>query len=481
MYKVMLVDDETWILKDLSTLINWEDFGFTIICETMRPMEAMRLARKKQPDVIFTDISMPGLSGLELAKQVQMRLPNCLIVFISAYDEFDYARQAIHIKAFDYILKPVSRDTLINLLIKLREQIEYNQNKDSMLHMLERSYSLLSVILGEEEDIEVTRPLYEYITSIGQAVTALINGILDEIALNNALNEIRERYHASSIYFRLGKMRTLIILQAETPNQKLGIYREARKLAKAQGVIIGVSKLFSSAEGLKSSCNEAEIASEQQFVNSRGTASIFVYRNPDSKLTYMMAEINSISDKEKMSQFLDLLAQRILEMRANSAQCYKIFTSLMIQISHCDCEAMEYEWNDRKDFLQAFGSLTNMIAFLKSGLTSELIVQESYAKQIVEEVLREMKRDYAQPLRLGDYAKRYSFNYCYFSQIFKKHAKQSFIGYLVKLRIQKAEELILHSRMPLYEISEKVGYDDYSYFSRIFKKCKGISPTDIRE
>lgn len=481
MYKVMLVDDEPWILKDLSSLINWGDFGFSIVCETTRPLEAIRLARKNKPDVIFTDISMPGLSGLDFAEQVVEALPDTQIVFISAYDDFDYTRQALHIRAFDYILKPVSRSALEDLLIKLRIQIESDRSRVAAIHKLERSYSLLNVIYAEEKDEIVARPLNDFLATGVNAVVAVIDGIMDEVTLFNALGEITASYAVHYMYAKVGKKRIFVIMQLGTRAQWLGIYRMAYRFTKTQGVTIGVSEPFSSSERLKSCCVHAEIAAEQRFFGNCNAGAPFFYRNPESAFSELMAEANAIAEKEKLEAFLDTLAPRLKGIKANTAQCYRAFCSLLMQISRCGGAAMEFEWEDRKDFLQAFGNIRHMAEFLKSGLAKEAVAEKTDGNTVVKEILEDVRRNFEKPLRFGEYADRYYLNICYLSQLFKKHTNRTFTNYLVSVRIQKAEELIRNTRMPLYEISEKVGYNDYYHFSKIFKKHKGVSPSDLRK
>ena len=266
MYKAMIVDDEPWVLSGMKGLIRWEDYGYRVACDTDNPQAAPRLLRVNKPDVLFTDVNMPEITGLELAEQACEALPGIQVVFFSAYDDYQYMRSALTLKAFDYLLKPVKPQTLIELLGRLSRRIEACRDSEDELAALRLAHELYA---GER------------VSGGGQSLPG-----------------------------------------------------------------------------------------------------------PEP---------------------------------------------------HNGCEAL------------------------------------------ISEIMGDMRGNYARKLSLADYAVKHSIGYCYLSQMFSKYANQTFQAYLTALRLSRAKELIRETGLPLTEIAERVGYSDYFYFSRMFKKHVGKAPTELRD
>ena len=124
LFKILLVDDNWYALNHFSNLVNWEELGFTLVGTAADGIEGMELYEKYHPDLIITDIQMPGIDGRELAQKVKSEAPDTEIIFLSSYDEFDYARAAIDLNVYEYILKPeLTKEALIQKLKKIYSRI----------------------------------------------------------------------------------------------------------------------------------------------------------------------------------------------------------------------------------------------------------------------------------------------------------------------------------------------------------------------
>lgn len=159
MYKVLLIDDEPWILKDIELLVDWEGLGFKVIGKISDSEQAMYFIKKQQPELIICDIKMPGLNGLDLMRMVKKRFGNIFVVFLSAYSEFSYAKEAIEIGAFDYILKPTEKNELIKVVAKARKILDKDKeekyfNKEDIEDsgLPEVSNDIIEKIIEEIED-----------------------------------------------------------------------------------------------------------------------------------------------------------------------------------------------------------------------------------------------------------------------------------------------------------------------------------------
>ena len=150
-YRVLLVDDEEDIRVGISRKMDWESLGFTLVGEAENGQEALELAETLSPDVVLTDIKMPFLDGLELCRILTGRLPAARFVVFSGFDDFEYAKQAIQMNVFEYILKPISASELSAVLERLRERLDTERTQRQNLELLRRRY---------EESLPVLRELF---------------------------------------------------------------------------------------------------------------------------------------------------------------------------------------------------------------------------------------------------------------------------------------------------------------------------------
>lgn len=119
-YKVLLVDDEEEVRNAIEQRINWEELGFEVIGKAQNGVKAMEIAEKLQPDVVITDIKMPYMNGLELARNLKEENPGVRILILTGFDEFEYAKEAVHLEIEEYILKPINANELSECLKRLK-------------------------------------------------------------------------------------------------------------------------------------------------------------------------------------------------------------------------------------------------------------------------------------------------------------------------------------------------------------------------
>ena len=119
MYQVLIADDEPWITYGLVHLIPWEDFGYTVCGTAQNGLEALQMCREQRPDLLISDIRMPGMDGISQQDSLRKETLDLHVVFVSGYSEFEYAQSAVRLGAYDYLLKPVEAKDLIDLLNRL--------------------------------------------------------------------------------------------------------------------------------------------------------------------------------------------------------------------------------------------------------------------------------------------------------------------------------------------------------------------------
>ena len=215
MYKVLLVDDEILIREAIRENIHWKEMGFELIADCENGREAMEVIRNNPPDLVLTDICMPYVDGIELARYIHENCPDTRTVIISGYDEFEYAKQAVRYQVMEYILKPVTPAELTEVLEKARASLDETRAKSETLKKLKGAYRvnkpllrgrfLNSLLRGDErpEDLEekmreldISLPGSVFNTAIveGDDLSPFLNrypGVRDELALFSIFNITR--------------------------------------------------------------------------------------------------------------------------------------------------------------------------------------------------------------------------------------------------------------------------------------------------
>ena len=138
MYSIMIVEDEYLVRQGIASLVNYEQFGMQVIAQAENGREAWQKFQENPADILLTDINMPQMNGLELAKLVRDQAPKCHIVFLTGYDDFDYARTAIKLGADDYLLKPFSKDDVEEMLAKVQTKLDKERKKAQIQNLVDQ-------------------------------------------------------------------------------------------------------------------------------------------------------------------------------------------------------------------------------------------------------------------------------------------------------------------------------------------------------
>ena len=138
MYSIMIVEDEYLVRQGIASLVNYEQYGMQVIAQAENGIEAWKKFQKNPADILLTDINMPQMNGIELAKLVRDQAPKCHIVFLTGYDDFDYARTAIKLGADDYLLKPFSKDDVEEMLAKVQTKLDKERKKAQIQNLVDQ-------------------------------------------------------------------------------------------------------------------------------------------------------------------------------------------------------------------------------------------------------------------------------------------------------------------------------------------------------
>lgn len=532
MLKVLLVDDEEIIIEGLQVLINWEEQGFKIIGTGFDGEEGLELARKESPDIVITDIRMPVLTGLEMIDHVKAVLPMSKVIILSGYSDFDYARQALEKGASCYLLKPVSRDELIEKLNKVRTEIEEARQKlqrdrklSINLHNMQNAAKekyLKDIIDGKVKDnpeIERIWRLFEFGHCSDKRCVSLleiddfsVKGFEEpedkrtlKFATDNIIEEVVNKTNAGVLFNYDDEKSVLINCTGKKRNPKVEILDLISEIKETVfeylGVTlsIGIGSEYDGLYMLAVSFNEAKTALEKKFIYGKNAIiHIDDVRNEYGEIQFKPVPLEreliskvEACDKEASVKLLEKLFHYMIREGKNSPtqiyiECVNILALLRQSMSMSNAgiaEVLKEEYFTVQ-YLKGFKTYVELQEWMKGviiQLIDSTIAQPvSQTDQLIHKIKKYLEDNYQEATR-EEVANRFYINPSYLSQIFKQATGYSFTDYLTFIRVEKAKKILVSSDIKIQDLAEKLGYTSSQYFSKVFEKNTGVSPFDYRK
>ncbi len=526
LYNVLLVDDEEDAAQIIRKKMDWEAMGFRVAGYAHNGVEALELAEEEQPDVVLTDIKMPYMDGLTLSRRLKELYPDCRIVIFSGFDEFEYAKEAIELEVEQYLLKPVDPQELKVAFSKLKasldRQLDERRNIDLLREQYMKSLPLLqesfftSLIEGRIPDSQVEHYLSNYrIDMNGSYYLAAVlhisgvrrgsdfNDMLRVISVRNLADEWMEgRYSGRTLYY-LGEVVLIIWHSGEEAlaslTDSLDVFCRMATRAIGYPVTAGIGQICTDPSGIRISYQGASsaVAYRALFGNSRALNIREVEpqetQNPAFELDSITQIIRQIrlGDMAHVEAEIDKTVSR-LRAGGSSIQRYQMF--IMTLCTHLAelCSANRIDPDDvlgtRQDLIRQIfqsDSPAEMDLWLKHTCRKMRDMyrkcMEDTATSIVGNALRYVEDHYNDSnIGIDTICRELGVSAAYFSTVFKKETGKTFISYLTDYRMERAVELLLTTTDRTYMIAEKTGYAEPNYFSYVFKKRFGMSPTAYR-
>lgn len=477
MYRVTLVDDEPWSATSLQKAMPWEEFGFEVTAIETDSVVALEHIKDSPPDVVFTDIRMPELSGIDLLRKTREARRELVFVIVSGYDDFKYAQEAIRLGAADYVLKPVDSGEGRKLLERLRARLDAGRHSDD-----KGAYARL---LGAPEEAA------SYIAQRGVGPT---EGRWRAVAFASPSEPIPD-----SLFPRLAALPESLLLRPE-PSWAvlLACGRDREELDREvvpdafrlAGVHVGLS-----GEGrgrdIPRLLAQADLASREYFFG-RPPREVAFSSTPSPALEKLLMSIGSA-----LSCYNYLRAALSVERLSGLARSEGLGLFHIEAFWNRTCALME-EWKiggavevatrhmGGADIVRNFGSLESFCAYviklIGRGVTAPQLknVDSGRVNPRFLDLLDYVNENYAKKLSLSEVASRFDLNKNYCCELFARHTELTFTDYVTELRMKKAWELLKAGEHEPAEIAEMVGYSDYYYFSRVFKRHFQVAPTGAR-
>ena len=524
MWKVIIADDEKLICRLVQALVDWNSLGMEIAGTAENGLEALELIKELKPNILITDIRMPGCDGLELIKQARELQPDIEIVIISGYAHFEYAQTAIAYGVGNYLLKPIKQNELIETLQKIVKRLEDNRkNEDSRENGHQNSQNdlkrlrerlLKDVLEGKRNFTEnELKSSYYFETAEGslQAFVLKVDFDPDRIS-GTAFSIIRQK--AEELFLAAIPpicQESLFGVQGFTgygilnylPENRDELRRRLREylqqleanknLFGAVEFSLGLGRPVERAEELADSMEEAGKAVTERLLEGCGRMlegiplSSGMQKQPILEryvrgiehAIEIMDEREALSAGENLKNAVmrvpHICGREILEIVLDAGKLFVLRTgNRQTEKMQQDFEFRCRQCNKVDRLFEELIALQNrMLLETKSSRENEATRPIRIAKQYIMD-------NYNKNITLEEICDAVGFSATYFSVMFKKETGEGFSKYLTRVRIDKAKELLRETNMPVAEVCEKVGYSDRKHFTHTFHKMTGVNPAEFR-
>lgn len=529
--KVLLVEDEKKIGELISRLIDWERFGLELIACIQDGKDGYEKILEERPEIVITDIRMPTMSGLEIIREVREKKIPCHFIVISGYQQFEYAKIALQYQVDDYLLKPISKEELSITLERVVHKIQKNEENLMIQKEMQRDLSLKTEQLKKQFLLDFARnpegicqwPTDEINREYGcnfrekcmQIIILKIDCVNEytqqffllilkrcQKVLQDYMEEENEKILS---YFSEDYL--LIMLIGEGGSKRKTLIEEyARRL---DGIMNGYNDLnicvcpgcvVTEFCDLYRSFYEAKRAVQYRILRKNYNLSIAPEaKKPDLNEVFFSSDkiydLKNNIEKRNFSWVKDFLRYlfRYIEgkqFKITPGDIYLLLdevlehseSSLKVSEQYRDCN---FDFAETRMYIRHSTTLPALLYGFQKSYLKELhayfIRSEQMGNRPVRLAIQYLTEHYGEQLTLKSVSEKVDLSPNYFSAVFKKEMDISFIDYLTNYRLSQAKKMLRETNDSIAVIAEKVGYNDFRYFSRLFSKSFGITPNKYRK
>ena len=520
MRTLLIVDDEFIIRKGLSEGVDWAALDIALLPAAESAEQALATAQQTMPDILITDISMPGKNGIALIDELEAQNPQLKSIILTGYDEFDYAKRAVDLKVYKYLLKPVAPDVLLETVRALLDEMTETAQQQRELSLLRqkfadnidtlREYFLNSVLLrrySQSAKILDEQTLFQIgldKTRFGVLVVQTEEtkdageqpylGFLQLEELAKQLTDSRTELYP--VYLSAAQIAVVVCGSDDEIVKTMG----ERLLPLLQNALhqtcaIGVSNPQTAFTQLALAYEEAQEAASYQRMTGGNALICIEDILPESDCLILFPQ-------QELSQLIAALKNRA------AAEFSQLIQSLFLPLRRCKKLSLAYAQQLTVEFLSAslraaeqYGiplGVPNIHDVWRRVFAAETLDQMEMVLQTVYDSIAQqnkqqnsaaqiaqikayLEQNYTRKLNLTEVSQRFYLSYSYLSLLFKRETGYNISDYLNQLRIAHAKQLLTDESIKVHEVGALVGIEDSHYFTRIFKKQTGLTPSQYRE
>ena len=530
MLKVFLVEDEFVMREGIKNNIDWNSHGYEFCGEASDGELAFPMIQKLNPDIVITDIKMPFMDGLELSRLIKKELPFTEIIILSGYEEFEYAKEAIKIGVSQYLTKPINGEELLRevdlLAEKISEKRKEREIREKYVREMEENF------LGERKN------LFQYLVTGSKSMSELLE-ISDKLNIDlsaiwyrvalvkiQSMNHARDEYSNSLVQIEqklkaIDADRGLLVFDRNLEGQALIFKADSREeldkiqndyLGKMRDLLgdytqiryfVGIGMPVNRLSELPSSFEQASHAFAHRYLVKESCIWNYeemeqnVYHDEEFNISNVnpkqldrskLREFLKFGDKEEVIYFVEEYFKDLgpNAMKSNMFRKYIILDAYFCVVDFLDSLQLQKDELEPLDITSGIlQSEETAIKYVIRIIEKALELREKTASNryggIVDEVKKYIDKNYAdEDLSLNVLASHVNFSPNHLSMVFSQQTGKTFIKYLTDFRMSKAKELLRCTGKRSSEISLEVGYKDPHYFSYLFKKTQGMTPTQYR-
>jgi two-component system response regulator YesN len=526
MIKVVIADDENRICRLIQALVDWDEIGMTVAGTASNGIEALEMIKKENPDILITDIRMPGCSGLELISRAKKLSAQMHIIIISGYAHFEYAQEAIQYGVNEYLLKPINKKGLTDALQKIKGRIQNEHRAGADMADIRKDHEkditklrrvFVQDLLDNRNMVcseKTLRSQYHFMVQPGcfQAFCVKLDYeggwpkretdmVVTDKFVGAAMGGF-EKHCYDYVAMRRGSMVYGVLnyaaKESETVRKTL---RDSLNQMDAQKGLIGAAEFsmglgvaVRSPEEIPKSLDTAVVAIEERLIAGTGKLLDGFEKKPmlfeEKLLTKYARSLDQSLDTlnlDAMEKEVDSLYRAVQE--SSEAHGWEI---LELVSSAGSIFAMRLDIKDKSDYLKKFRETCEDCSTTKMLFES----LKAFERKFMQEIFAKRASDSARPVRL---AKQYIQNHyqeqisleavsdkvglsaAYFSALFKRETGTGFAKYLTNIRVNEAKVLLRETSLPVAEICRRVGYYDLKHFTHTFEKIAEVKPAVFRK
>jgi two-component system response regulator YesN len=537
MIKVLIIDDDSVARTNIKTLINWEKNGYEICGEAVNGMEAIQFIKKVEPEIVITDMSMPIMDGIALIGYLEQNYPKIKTIALSGYEDFDYVRKSMKKGAIDYLLKhSLNANVLLEVLKTAKEKLlgelsEHTQ-KNIFEEQLNESRSVLrqkfirQLVQGAiSEKTEIKQKIIDLQLDIETKSIAIILFEVDDynticekfspkelIKLTSSVEDIAaeilkgtvkavvSHLEASKfiIIFSFGDMRSdlyIYNLIVTTINRiKVSIKRYLNITA-----CFSYSRIFNNIIDTNKYYKEAEIMLQDRFfkgkdkiINESSGSFTNEYLNLDVNEEKSIIAALKTQDYSKIVECLNMVFSRLVDRKLSYNSVQMICAELINIVNRVARETgidIKRVYNDKDVPYASMKKLETLIEvkewILRSYEKLATLIAETKFKtnysEYTKKTIAYMQKNYRNNMSLNEVAGYIGLNSSYLSRVFKEDCGIGFVEYLNSIRVGYAKQIIETGSLKLKDIVKEVGFNNYTYFFKVFKDILNMTPLEYEK
>lgn len=530
MYTLLIADDEQLERQALQFIVEKNCPELQIIAETGDGKSAVAISLEQKPDIVLMDIRMPELNGLEAARAIKAALPDTIIVMLTAFDEFNYAKEALSLGAAEYLLKPLRPKDLLDTLRlavekvverkrKQQEEAEIRKNLEQAMPFIKNSF-IHDVVSGKVTDLNNFRDRAGFLGIRADSGVILVANIDNFKQLTRRASELEKQIVKQRVYQQVceiagkdvlvvpfGGDEIILYIGYEGESEREQVEGQVRDMAARirDGIIklgisitVGIGRYYTDPLQIHKSYLEAVSAQQQKFyigdnqvihIDDVPHLNVAPFRYPFKYERNLLDKVRC-GERQQAKEILKELLQEVFAAKVSIETVKACVLELLIVLSRA---AVEGGANLEKLTLLNFNCINHLIYCsdreevhrwllnsLDQFMDNMLENRSSMNVRLINKACAYITENFHKSISLDEVAHIVHLSPYYFSRIFKAEKGCNFVEFLTKVRIDKAKLMLQDPEQTVIRVAAESGYQDASYFCRVFRQEVGVTPNQYR-